>query len=407
MAKRVRRNTVPPVEWFWLCMIFLFAISVFNKGGYILMAMIVAVAILYFHSIRIDFTMFCLVVFSISYSFIFTLHFGFDFTDLCNYLVGPWGAYLVGKCYTRRFFNGQPLLRLILAVSLGFFAHGTLNLFMQLFVVYDPTAAFRRTFDIWHNRYISVTGAGMLYTLMTGVAFGILFSENRLFHKILCIGVIMVSLVYSFVLAHRTTMVMVLLTVALYLGRRLVKGFRLTRVNVLIILCGFFTVIFLLVCLCLDLFGLRSWVTGQSLYIRLTDPRAANSDSRFTIWMSFLRQFLAYPMGGARIPLSHHSSYVHNMWMDAYYRCGILPFLALMGATCNVLRQMRIMLKDRSGAVSAMTRNCLLFASAAFALNAFVEPVLDANPYFLFGYLMIAGGMAGIRRVSIVEDVGK
>lgn len=396
MAKRVRRNTMPPMERFWLCMMFLFAISIFNKGGYILMAMIVMTGLLYFHSLRIDFMMLCLVLFSLSYSVISILHFGFEFTDFCNYLLGSWGAYLVGKCYTRRFSGGQPLLRLMLVLGLGFFAHGALNLFMQLFVVYNPSVTFRMTFDIWHNRYISTTGAGVLYTLMLGMAFGVLFSETKLIHKILSIGVISVSLLYSFVLAHRTTMVMVLLIVVLYVARRMVKGFRPTPKNIVIILCGFIAVIFLAVCLWLDLFGLRSWLTGQSLYIRLTNARAANSGSRFVIWMSFLRQCLAYPMGGGEFPLALRASYVHNMWLDVYYKCGIVPFLALTVATVVILLRLGCMLRSRSGRISTVTRNCLLFVTAAFLLNAFVEPVLDANPYFLFGYLMIAGGMAGI-----------
>lgn len=305
-------------------MMFLFAISIFNKGGYILMAMIVLSGLLYFHSIRVDFTMLCLAAFSLSYSMISVLHFSFDFTDFCNNLVGAWGAYLVGKCYTRRFPGGQPLMRLMMALSLGFFAHGTLNLFLQLFVKYDPSATFRMTFDIWHNRYISVTGAGMLYTLMTGVAFGVLFSDTKLFHKLLSLGVIGVSLVYSFVLAHRTTMVMVALIVALYVVRRLAKGFRPTRKNVLILLCGILAVIFLIVCLCLDLFGLRSWLVKQSLYQRLTNARAANSDSRFDIWLSFLRQCLAYPMGGASFSLAHHANMKYkygnrHFWCRGHY----------------------------------------------------------------------------------------
>lgn len=403
MAKRVRRNTMPPMERFWLCMMFLFAISIFNKGGYVLMAMIVAAGLLYFHSLRVDFTMLCLILFSLSYSIISTMYFGFEFTDFCNYLIGSWGAYLVGKCYTRRFFGGQPLFRLMLVLGLGFFAHGTLNLFMQLFVVYNPNATFRMTFDIWHNRYIAVTGAGMLYTLMTGIAFGILFSETKLIYKILSVGIIAVSLVYSFVLAHRTTIVMVLLIVTLYVAKRLAKGFKPTKKNVLIILLGFFLLIFLIVCLWLDLFGLRSWLVGTSLYGRMRGARVNSLGGRSLIWKSFLKQFWRYPTGGAQIPLYLHESYVHNMWLDVYYKCGVVPFLALTIATAAILLRMGRLLRSRSGQISPLTRNCLLFVTAAFLLNAFVEPVLDANPYFLFGYLMIAGGTAGIPVNSNVE----
>lgn len=396
MFGRIRQNKLPLTERLWLLMLFLFAVSIFNKGGYILMAAIAMTCLLYVFSIRIDVTMLWLLLFSVSYSTIHILHFGFSFSDFCNHFAAPWGAYLVGKCYTRRFRHGEPLLRLMLAVAAGMFVHGTLNIFLQIFVFPNPIAHSRMAFDIWHGQYISVTGAGLLYTLMTGMAFGILFSECKVRYKILSLVIIGIAMLYSIELAHRTTTVMIAIILLVYVFLRLIIDFRPTKRNILALMLVILAVIFLIACVCFDIYGLRSWITGLSLYQRLTDKDTANSGGRLTIWMSFLKQFLFYPMGGKAISLPGTATYVHNMWLDIHYSCGMLPFLAAAGASWSGFMSARTVFKNRELA-SPLARNCLFFISVAFLLNAGVEPVLDANPYFLFSYLMILGGAAGLK----------
>lgn len=396
MFGRIRQNKLPLTERLWLLMLFLFAVSIFNKGGYILMAAIAMTCLLYVFRIRIDVTMLWLLLFSVSYSTIHILYFGFSFSDFCNHFAAPWGAYLVGKCYTRRFRHGEPLLRLMLAVAAGMFVHGTLNIFLQIFVFPNPLVGSRMAYDIWHGQYISVTGAGLLYTLMTGMAFGILFSECKVCYKILSLVIIGIAMLYSIKLAHRTTTVLIAIILLAYLYMRIIVGFRPTRRNILVLMLAVLAVIFLIACVVFDLFGLRTWITSQDLYLRLTNKDAANSGGRLTIWLSFLKQFLFYPMGGKHISLAENANYVHNMWFDIHYSCGILPFIAVLGATWSGFIGVLRVLKSR-GRVSLLTRNCLFFVSIAFILNAAVEPVLEANPYFLFSYLMILGGAAGLK----------
>lgn len=396
MFSRIRQNKLPLMERFWLLMLFLFALSIFNKGGYILMAAIALTGLLYFFSIRIDVMMLWLMVFSISYSAIYILHYGFGFSEFCNHLIAPWGAYLVGKCYTRRFSRGQPLMRLITVLAAGLFTHGTLNILLQIFV-YPYTASYSRAaYDVWHRQYISVTGAGMLYTLMTGLAFGVLYSKIPRRYKVMALGIIGIAMLYSLELAHRTTTVMIAIILVVYVIRRVVINFRTTRKNILALMAGVLAVVLLIACIVFDVLGLRSWITDQYLYLRLTDAEVARSGSRFAIWMSFLKRFFQYPMGGGRMPLAENATYVHNMWFDIYYNCGIVPFLAIMGATWCGFKNVKRVMKNKA-TISPVVRNCLFFVSIAFVLNAAVEPVLDANPYFLFAYLMILGGAAGLQ----------
>ena len=398
-------NALPPrrklmlSEYLWLMLLALFAVSVFNLGGYILVLMLGLYLVLHIHSIRISLLALSLMLFSFFYFCFYSVYETPGVTEVFNYLVAPWTAFLFGEMFTKHSPSRKAHFYIIGVLALGLFAHGALNLVAYLRASGAGLSG-RVAYDFWRGEWISVTANGLYYPMALGLALGALFSSFGKSVKVLALGVIAVATVNATLLGHRTSLyIIVLLLLYNVVGTVLRSDLPETK-KTRFLISGMLVLILAAVAYGLNVAGIRTWVESSSLYRRMTDASAVNSTDRQVIWVSFFRQAFQYPLGGEAFQLAGGQSYVHNLWLDVYYRVGIFPFVCLVAATVMILRQFFALrgLCRRTGNDRFKTVMTNLYL--AFFLSAAVEPVIEANPYVLIAFLMITGCVSGILQME-------
>lgn len=391
--QRPRKFTAP--EYGWLALVALYAISIFNLGGYFLVVLLVAYLMLHVRDIILSPLMLSLVFFSGFYFSFYFLHFDMSITEVFNYLIAPWAAFAFGEIFTRRFTRNQGAYWIIGVVALGLFAHGFLNL-MSVLMGATIDIEGRVAYDFWRKEMVSVTVNGLFYSMALGLAFGAIFSEFKKWIKVLAVAVIAVALVNAILLGHRTTLFIVILILAFNVVILLLRPDTPRKVKLQWIAAGFGVLMLVMVAYAVNIGGFRTWIEGSLLFARMTDADAVNSSSRVAIWISFLKQALFYPFGGSAFRLLGGQKWVHNLWFDVYYKVGIVPFVCLIITTVLIVKQLFSLRRQckRTGQhnISTMLTNLYL----AVMLSCMVEPVIDANPYVLISFFMITGCVSGI-----------
>lgn len=381
-------------EYFWLVLLALYAVSVFNLGGYILVAMLALYLVLHVHCIRISLPALSLMLFSFFYFCFYLVHFSPGITETFNYLIAPWAAFLFGEIFTRRSASRGGHYYVIVILALGFFAHGFLNLIAYLSRA--AASGTRAAYDFWRQEWISVTANGLYYPMALGLALGVLFSGFPKGAKGIALVVIGAAGVNAALLGHRTSLYIMVLLILFNMVSMLMRSDLPKWKKSRFLIGSILVLILAAIAYGANLAGIRSWIESTALYRRMTNESAVHSIERTVIWASFFKQAMLYPFGGAAFQLAGGQSWVHNLWLDVYYKVGVVPFLFLVAGTVMIIWQFfalrRVCRRNGNGKLLTVMTNLYL----AILLSFSVEPVIDANPYVMISFLMIAGCVSGI-----------
>lgn len=386
-----------PSEYFWLALLALYAVSMFNLGGYILVVLLAAYLMLNIRNIEASPLLLSLMFFSGFYFTFYLVHFTPSITEVFNYLIAPWAAFAFGELFTRKSGSRLAPYYVIGTVAMGMFAHGLLNL-----IAYLGSAAARITgraaYDFWRREIISVTANGLYFPMALGLSFGALFSDFKKSTKLLALAIVAAAGINAALLGHRTSIFIIALLALFHAAAILLRSDTPEWKKGRLITSGCVGLIMVLILWVTDFCGFRTWIEGSSLFQRMTNPDQVHSTSRLVVWQSFFREALFHPFGGSAYKLADHQNWVHNLWLDVYYKVGIVPFVCLIIPTVLIVAQL-IMLRRycrKSGYESVGTVMTSLYL--AVMLSCMVEPIIDANPYFLISFFMITGCISGMLR---------
>ena len=330
------------------------------------------------------------------------MYFSPGITEVFNYLIAPWAAFLFGEIFTRRSQSRRGHYYVIGVLALGFFFHGFLNLVAYL--GQTATSGTRIAYDFWRREWISVTANGLYYSMALGLACGVLFSGFRKGTKLLGLAVIAAAGVNATLLGHRTSLYIIVLLVMYNVVGTLVRADMPVRNKARFMVGGFCVLSLTAIVYAANLAEIRTWIESSSLFQRMTNASAVHSTDRTVIWSSFFKQAIFYPFGGAAFQLTGGQSWVHNLWLDVYYKVGVFPFVFLVVSTVIMARQFLALrrLCRRNGNEKFMVAMTNLYL--ALLLSFAVEPVIDANPYVMISFFMIAGCGSGVLKMR-QEDV--
>ena len=381
-------------EHIWLMLLALSFSNFMAYGGYILSLTLAAYLILHIRNFYMNFEMLLLCLFSMLFTLFYGYHFGFTVPSVINSLFMPWAAYFMGQDLIGRWRQEEDaLLRIILSIALGFFLHGLLNLGYTLYHSYSDPSLARLAYDIWKRNRLSVTTNGAYFTMALGVAFGLFHRTGGKKHRKLAVICILAGCYHTVLLGYRTGIVIiaVLAAVSVLLYIISAKG-QPEKIWGLILAVMCLTAVSALLWNT-DAAGLRTRITHSLLYQRLMAPSAAHSDSRLLIWKSFFSQWLSYPFGGAAFRLYREQRYVHHILLDIYYTAGVFPALALGGFFVVCIYKLAVYLY--CGALRGREDlSVVLCLYIAVLLNCMVEPIWDADPYFMIGFFLITGAVS-------------
>ncbi len=391
---------MPTRETLFLLAMFCFAISLFNKGGYIFAFTAVIVIFINMRNVRITLPLLSLVLFSVFYFASNTYWHGLSIEDLVKYLIGPWTAYLTGLIYMRNSTKKDAFIKFIIILSLGMFLHGVLNWFAYFNSdLYSGYAYQRIAVDIWRNEVVSVTVTGMFYTLATGFSIGVLFSKTQSYYKIIAAIVLAVSIAISAFFANRTLFAIILIIVGVKLLSIAFSNKVSLNRKLMISFVIFAFVVVLVFLFAFNVGGFSDWFFSLKL-IQRYDEAAGRLDA----WISIFKDgsWIKYPFGNPNNPSRH------NLWLDVYGEVGVIPFVIIVCLTLYFLRRFLVFRREmlpRNNPNDEVVLNIVQCLLLAVILNSAVEPVIVANPYFFLIILLIMGAMEGqteiIRRSNL------
>lgn len=394
----MRNNRISSRRWeyiFW-SLLFLFSISVFNLAGYIFPLLLIFIIFICYDHIPISVEELCLFIFSISYFWFYYLNYDTSFKDIILYLVGPWGAYVIGKMYVIKSQRENARLISIVIISIGMFMHGVLNWIEILKSAYMSSYEYQRiAIDFWRKEIVSVTVTGMFFTFATAVAIAGLFANVKKIYKVLACIVLTICLSATVFFANRTLLFIVLI---IFGYRILMEIFGINnnlkkRLEVVFFLSCIIIVVGVLIVL--NVGGIKDAVLSLKIVGRLSNK---NSDGgRVSLWLCFFEKllFLDFLWGGKYISKSSGISYMHNLWLDVYDTVGIIPSINLLIFTIMVCVNLKSFFKKIKRRKDTNTYICIQSLFFAIFLNCMVEPIIEANPYYFLCIIMMIGIIKG------------
>ena len=375
-----------------LLLFFLFGLGVWNRAG--VCFLLLAAASFALWKVRFSPSEVLLLAFSLSYFVADMCDCGLSLRSCMLYLIGPWAAYRLGRCYALEAGSPRSFEALLAAPSLGMALHGLLN-WLACLLWQGETLPGRTAVDIWRGAPVSVTCTGMLLTAAAALSLGVLAAPGPRGTKWaarICLAACQGESVYF---PNRTLPLQcILLLAARALGWLLHPGISGGKKLRRCCLFGFAACLLILI-LQTDFWGLRHWLAALPLFLRLQHQETGLS--RPEIWLSFFQdgRWLRFPLGGNRLTQDLPFSWFHNLWLDLYNQGGLLPFLLFSLFTLRELfHSTKFFLHKKAG---QWERASILAAHLlpALWLNAMVEPVMEANVYVFLSLLLFLGAMRG------------
>lgn len=126
---------------------------------------------------------------------------------------------------------------------------------------------------------------------------------------------------------------------------------------------------------------------------------AGDEGERIVRWQYGLENLLKYPFGWNDDSLSHQY-FMHNLWLDVARVSGIIPFLALVVATIQTLKN-AYKLTMLSHSVTTIIIICIFITTF---LSCFMEPALEAKQVAVYFFIFIWGIMDGVLQNKYFYD---
>ena len=302
------------IELLFLIVLFCFAISLFNRAGYIFSALVLITVVFCYKSIHITSVEILLIIFSLSYGSIFAWYYGISLDNIILQFVGPWAAYIVGKLYIKKTQYNNGFMIFILVLAVGMFLHGVLNIIAYLksdyFFLYKY---YRQSVDFWRNELVNVKSTEMLYTFLTGIGLGIIFSRNSK-GKVISWAVVLFSVFITVFLANRTLLIIFLFIclIRMFFWFRSVNvSARKKTIVASVLILG---ILLLLICINFNILGIGSIVNSLKIIQRFSGSEL----TRFDVWNTFFDDFafLEHLFGGKALVHDSEFGYLHNTWLD-------------------------------------------------------------------------------------------
>lgn len=368
-------------------LVFLYAVDLFDKAG-IIISVACLLCILFSGTKRVPKAMVVLMAFGVSYTVSLIIFESVSFDSILKYMFLPSLTYYLGFSYGKKKGDVDSVYKFMVIILCGFFAHSLLNLGSYLKAGgLDFNVNYRWASEFWRGgAEISVILNSLYSAPMAYFCTGILITQNSKWKKVLaalCLGIIVFAMMLY---QNRTTILVIAILVIIAIIRSWKNGL---RISTLLICIG--AVVALIATWSFNLFGVRSFVEGTTLYYRLSSTSDAD---RFQIWWSFIKgNPILSPFGGRKIALYLDKPYVHNMWLDTWWRVGIVPFICLVYITWDSFKVMHdYAIVEQKKRNKVIVINWMLLG---LMINFLVEPVLEANPFIFYIPLLIVGAARG------------
>lgn len=250
----------------------------------------------------------------------------------------------------------------------------------------------RNAVDIWSGETMSATHHAAFLSLGMALCIAVIFSESGSKARIFAFILICLILGYDLVLACRSTIVIMLVTVlsaVIYMHKSGISAEIRRKCALQLTLSLAVILIFVLA----DAFGIKEKILTSNLITRLFGKGGIGiSDSRMSAKLVYLAEVFRYPFGGSH--LLNEFGYAHDLVLDTWDACGALPAVLICVFVIMSVRQLVGVLKNRS--VSFGTRQMLLCAYLSFYAEFLIEPIIYGLMWMLSGFCLVCGASQSV-----------
>lgn len=316
-----------------------------------------------------------IVMFSVLYSIIMSFH----SADLSRFFIVyfaicPVFFYIYGKIIVNKVETSDNLIAVwwIIAFLLGAATFWRVGFTGQFVSVQD--ASERSLYITDESFAMSATALGIFVSLgLTGLGASIYVAKG-IIGRIMWIFLFLCSLGVVMYVINRTGLIVAgLVTFAM----AYVKGSgQLKRV-----------IPYLLLVLILIVLFINSGIIDNSVYAMYDSRKEQDTfGDRYERWMLGFTYLIRYPFGWGHIK-GVFDGYMHNMWLDAGRRGGILCFLLIVSMTYSSAKQVLKLKKGKKTSFSILA----IGLYTCFFASSFVEPLLDILPQYLMMFMLLWG----------------
>lgn len=377
-------------EFLLLLLLLILFIDPFQKGLYVSFILaIYFITIELFSSLAaIDKLGILLILFSISYSVIYSMYPDAHFTLILGYAIAPITFYAIGKYFWTKYRSYNIFYFLVIFLSLGY------SLIPAISIIYHIIEnGFSGTRELRLITRDVASGGPLLgsFFTMNMAALGTLFVhgskkiENNI--KIISLAVFIISLLCVLRVASRTQLGIALISL-------------LVTISYLSVKQSFSKNIRLILTIALLSIVLLFTISSDSAILNILNQRNNSEEvlmsgtGRTWLWKLSVNNIFEHPFGW-ELPSSTSGAggYSHNLWLDVSRIGGIIPFFFLSFFTILCVYLVMKTIKVAPYKLYFNTTVLVLF----FGLMAvfFVEPVIEGMFNLFLVYCLLIGILSG------------
>ena len=311
-----------------------------------------------------------------------------------SYAILPPSAFLIGYHLIYKSKNKtKSILFLIDILSITMFIYASLN--MVYLFKNGWSYNLRGTYDIWTGQHVNSTNQGG-YLFLTAIYLPLIYfckTELSFKRRLLYLSMILLSIVYTLLLANRTYLVILLIEFILcYLLYFLKKKNKISfTLKTIFIIVGVLSLLIFLYNI--NFLGIQDFWKSTTFYTRMQymgtkyDVTLREND-RFPTWITTLTTIPKYFWGGK--PEGIYLSYAHNMWLDIQWVGGAIPFLLIGLITLSFLKiSKRIYSLCKS---NTLMQIIIASYTLVIMLECAVEPIIEGY-YYIFAIFFLMYGV--------------
>ena len=374
-------------EYLLLFLLIFFYIDPFQKGYY--MCFILA---FYFLSIKvnsffssIDKLGILLILFSISYSIIYSFTPDKSNSFVILYAIAPILVYSMGKYFSRRYRSYDVYYFLFLFLGLGYSLIPAISIINN--IIENGFVGERNLKLLTRPEVSEATQLGSYFT-MNMATIGTIFVqsatkiENKL--KIITISAFSISLLCVLRVASRTQLGIAVISILVTIFYLLFKQSFNKNIRLLLTIVIPLVVIFL-------------YIPSNAAFFNILEERnndeerIMNVSGRTDLWAESLNNLTTKPFGWEMT--SDVSQYSHNLWLDVDRITGIIPFIFLVLYTISCIY---LVIKTFKIAPHKLYFNAtILVLFIGFMTIFFVEPIIEGMYYLFLIFCLYIGILSG------------
>lgn len=318
------------------------------------------------------------------------MHTAVPFLTMC----AGWVLYEMGRD------RQKNMIRLLIAVAVGFAVHASLNYFVNV-----GRSRFMLR-DFFSGMSEAATGLGAVNTYVVSLIGYWIFVEKRLAVKLIALACSIPTLLSLLLLGTRTQMIILISMTALTL---LIYTFERHGKTALVRVAAILAVLALAAMAVYqnNLFGIRTTIDASTLLMRLQDTSVGQLRSDAyrinSVWNGIV-SLIENPLGH----VDHN--YFHNMWLDIGRVGGWIPFIGIMVFSVVVLFHLVKIMK--SPWLRTELRYLLFCLIIGAMINFLAEPIIEGMVDFFYSHVLIVGMMEAmyhdrsLRRMKTKEQAG-